>query len=268
MKTWQGRIKAPAAPLYEAFASSAVPDQRLAAYDIRASRAHARALAQAGIISGPDADRLDGALAEIEEEVRSGAFAWRDDLEDVHTHVEARLREKLGALGSALHAGRSRNDQIAADLRLYVKDRTLEAMEAILDLQGALLTLAERYRDAVMPGYTHLQQAQPLLVAQPLLAYVAMLGRDWERFADGLRRTDLSPLGSGALAGSSFPLDRRFLAERCGFAGVVPNSLDAVSDRDFLVEFVAAAALCLTHLSRLGEDAIAWSSVEFGYLRL
>ncbi len=268
MKTWQGRIQTPADPLFETFTSSAIQDQRLARYDIRASQAHARALAQAGIISKADAEKLERALEEIAEEVEAGRFAWRDELEDVHTHVEARLREKLGALADALHAGRSRNDQIATDLRLYVKDRTGEVLAAILDLQHALLQLAERYGSAIMPGYTHLQQAQPVLIAHPLLAYVSMLGRDWERFRDGLARVDRSPLGSGALAGTTFPLDRHFLARQCGFGAVISNSLDAVSDRDFLVEFVASAALCMTHLSRLSEDLILWSSVEFGFVRL
>ncbi len=268
MKTWQGRIDAPASSLFEAFTSSAVQDQRLALYDIRVSQAHANTLARAGIISREQAETLVGALGEIGAEIAGGQFAWRDDLEDVHTHVESHLRQKIGETADALHAGRSRNDQIAADLRLYVKDQTLAAMVALLDLQTSLALLADRYQHDIMPGYTHLQQAQPLVIAQPLLAHAAMLGRDWERFRDSLTRTDLSPLGSAALAGATFPLDRRFLAEGCGFADIISNSLDAVSDRDFLVEFVSAAALCMTHLSRLSEDLILWSSVEFGFVRL
>jgi argininosuccinate lyase len=268
MKTWQGRIDAPASPLYEAFMSSVAQDRRLAAYDIHASRAHARALARAGVISDADAARLDVALAEIDREVRDQTFIWCDELEDVHTHVEARLHEKLGDLAGALHAGRSRNDQIAADLRLYVMDCAREIQTALLNLQEALADLGARYRDAVMPGYTHLQQAQPLSIAQPLLAYAAMLGRDWERFRDGLQRVDRSPLGSGALAGATFDLDRDFLAAESGFSAVASNSLDAVSDRDFLVEFVSACALCMTHLSRFCEDLILWSSVELGFVRL
>jgi argininosuccinate lyase len=268
MKTWQGRIAVAADPLFEAFTSSAVQDQRLAPYDVRVSQAHVCALAAAGLIGEGDARQLLEALEEIGQEMARGEFLWRDELEDVHTHIEAQLRERIGEAADMLHTGRSRNDQIAADLRLYVKDRTSEILDALLDLQSSLLTLAERYRDAVMPGYTHLQQAQPVVAAQPMLAYVAMLGRDWERFRDGLARTDLSPLGSGALAGSTFPLDRALLARECGFASVIGNSLDAVSDRDFLVEFVAAAALSMTHLSRLAEDLILWSSVEFGFVRL
>lgn len=268
MKTWQGRIASPADARFEAFTSSVQQDQRLAPYDIRVSQAHAQALAEAGIISPGGARALVGALEEIADEMARGEFAWRDDLEDVHTHVEVRLREKLGGLADTLHTGRSRNDQIAADLRLYVKDQTHQILAVLLELQRALLSLATRYRDAVMPGYTHLQQAQPVLIAQPLLAYSAMLGRDWERFRDSLARTDRSPLGAGALAGSTFPLDRDVLAARGGFAAVAGNSLDAVSDRDFLVEFVSAAALTMTHLSRLSEDLILWSSREFGFLRL
>lgn len=268
MKTWQGRIGTPAHPLFEAFTSSIEQDRRLAPYDVLVSQAHARALAAAGIIAADSGDQLVAALDEIGAEIRDGRFTWRDDLEDVHTHVESRLREKLGDLAGALHAGRSRNDQIAADLRLYVKDTIRATLQALLDLQSALLDLARRYQDAVMPGYTHLQQAQPLLIAQPLLAHAAMLGRDWERFRAAYARADHSPLGSGALAGSTFPLDRELLAQLCGFSGVIGNSLDAVSDRDFLVETVFNAGLGMTHLSRLAEDIVLWSSAEFGFLEL
>jgi argininosuccinate lyase len=268
MKTWQGRIGTPADPLFESFTSSVRQDQRLLPYDVRVSTAHAGALAAAGIITSEDAEQIERALAEIAAEAARGDFIWRDELEDVHTHVESRLREKIGSLADALHAGRSRNDQIAADLRLYVKDQTLAVIRALTALQRALLTLADCYRTAIMPGYTHLQQAQPILVAQPLLAYVGMLRRDAERFRDALRRTDRSPLGSGALAGATFDLDRELLARHAGFGEVIENSIDAVGDRDFLVEFVTAAALSMTHLSRLSEDLILWSSTEFGFVRL
>ncbi|MGI8968877.1 MAG: argininosuccinate lyase [Chloroflexota bacterium] len=268
MKTWQGRIQTKADPLFEAFTSSVIQDRRLGQYDITVSQAHAAALVCAGIITEDEAAALRGALDDIAADMDSGAFVWRDDLEDVHTHVEAALRQRIGETADTLHAGRSRNDQIAADLRLYVRDCSLACLAALLDLQSALLELARRYHGALMPGYTHLQQAQPLLIAQPLLAYVSMLGRDWERFHDGLPRTERSPLGAGALAGSTFPLDREFLASQCGFKGIVANSLDAVSDRDFLVEFVSTAALCMAHLSRFSEDLILWSSTEFGFVRL
>jgi argininosuccinate lyase len=268
MKMWHGRIAAPAANLFESFTTSVAQDRRLAPYDVLVSMAHAQALQRAELISSDDAATLISALEEVGDEIERGTFAWHDDLEDVHTHVEVRLREKVGAVADTLHAGRSRNDQVAADLRLFVRDRTLEALTGILQLQTSLLGLTAKYGDAVMPGYTHLQQAQPVLIAQPVLAYAAMLERDWERFQDSLARTDRSPLGSGALAGSTFPLDREFLAEQSGFGAVIANSLDAVSDRDFVVEFVGAAALCMTHLSRLSEDLVLWSSVEFGFVRL
>ena len=267
MKTWQGRIDVPADPLFEAFTSSIAVDRRLAPYDVRVSQAHARALAGAGVVSPADADRLVVALSEIGDEISAGSFTWRDDLEDVHTHVESRLREKLGDVADSLHAGRSRNDQVAADLRLYVMDSAQALLSALLDVQSVLLGLAERYRSAVMPGYTHLQQAQPLSVAQPLLAYATMLGRDWERIHEVRVRADRSPLGSGALAGSTFALDRTFLAQLAGFDSIAGNSLDAVSYRDFLVELVFAFALVMTHLSRLAEDLILWSSTEFGFIR-
>ncbi|MGH2443406.1 MAG: argininosuccinate lyase [Chloroflexota bacterium] len=268
MKTWQGRIGAAASPLFERFTSSAVQDQRLAGYDIRVSQAHVRALEQARVIDRQECIALVAALGEIEQEIARGAFTWRDELEDVHTHVESRLREKLGAAADALHAGRSRNDQIAADLRLYVKDQVHATQDALLQLQSALIELAHSYRDGIMSGYTHLQQAQPVLIAHPLLAYSAMLSRDWERFDAALRAADQSPLGSAALAGSTFDLDREFLARECGFSQVIGNSLDAVSDRDFLLEFVSAAAMCMAHLSRFAEDLIVWSSAEFGYVHL
>jgi argininosuccinate lyase len=268
MKTWQGRIRAPFDPAFERFNSSVIQDQRLAPYDIRVSRAQARALAQAGVITGDEAERLVAALAEIGEEIASGSFRWCDELEDVHTHVESRLREKLGPLADALHTGRSRNDQVAADLRLYTLEQTRRVMDGILRLQAGLLAVAERYRTAVMPGYTHLQQAQPVIIAQPLLAYLEMLGRDWERLHDSLHRADRSPLGSGAIAGSTFPLDRELLAREAGFSGVTGNSIDAVGDRDFLVEFIFNCALCLTHLSRLAEDVMLWASTEFRFVRL
>jgi argininosuccinate lyase len=268
MKTWQSRIKGGSSSLFEDFTSSVHQDQRLAPYDVMVSVAHARALSRASVIKPDEAEQLVSALTEIGEEIRSGSFTWRDELEDVHSHVEARLQEKVGDLGGALHAGRSRNDQIAADLRLYVKDASLSALGAILALQHAFLELGRRYQDALIPSYTHLQQAQPVLIAQPLLAHVSMLGRDWERLRDGLARTDRSPLGSGAVAGSGYPLDRAFLAQQAGFSTVIENATDAVSDRDFLVEFVSCCALCMTHLSRFAEDLILWSTQEFGFVKL
>lgn len=268
MKTWQGRINTPSSSLFESFTSSLLQDQVLARYDIRVSQAHARALARAKLITPTEADQLVTSLVEVGDEIESGTMQWRDELEDVHTHVEVRLREKLGDLASKLHTGRSRNDQIAADLRLFVLDNTQSAMTSLLELQSALLNLADRYTESLMPGYSHLHQAQPVVIAYPLLAYVSMLGRDFERFHDGLKRTCRSPLGSGAVAGSSFPIDRTAIASDAGLGQPIENSLDAVSDRDFVVEYVFDAALCMTHLSRLAEDLIIWSSAEFGFIRL
>jgi argininosuccinate lyase len=267
-KTWQGRIETASDPLFERFTSSVEQDRRLAPYDVRVSQAHARALGHAGVIGELDAQRIVRALGEIGGEIERGELVWHDELEDVHTHVESWLREKIGELADALHAGRSRNDQIATDLRLYTRDRIEDVLDALIDLRDALHDLAARYADALMPGYTHLQQAQPVIIAQPLLAHAGMLGRDWQRFRDAWKRTNLCPLGSGALAGAGFPLDRAFLAEQLGFDAPIENSMDAVSDRDFLVEFVQNAALCMTHLSRLSEDLILWSSTELGFVRL
>lgn len=268
MKTWQGRFATPSTSRFESFTSSVNQDQVLAAYDLRMSTAHARALADAGVISLSEAETLVSGLHEIGVELQEGKLVWRDDLEDVHTHIEVRLREKLGDSGNKLHAGRSRNDQIAADLRAYVLDHTIASMRGVLKLQSALLELAERYKEALMPGYSHTQQAQPVLIAYPFLAHVAMLGRDWERFQDSLARTDRSPLGSGAVAGSTFPIDRELLAREAGLGAPIDNSLDAVGDRDFVAEFAFIAALCMTHLSRLAEDLILWSTTEFGFVHL
>jgi argininosuccinate lyase len=268
LKTWGGRISRPSDALFEAFTSSVEDDRVLARYDVRVSRAHARELGRIGLLSDQEVQSLVLALDEIEAELEQGAFVWRDDLEDVHTHVEVNLRERVGGLAGALHAGRSRNDQVASDLRLYVADQTMNAMAMVLDLQAALLLVAERHTGDTMPGYSHLQQAQPVVIAFPLLAHSSMLGRDWERLENSLSRCRLSPLGSGAVAGSTFSLDRQRLARDAGFDTPMDNALDAVGDRDFVNEFIFAAALCMVHLSRLAQDFIIWSSVEFGFVRL
>ncbi len=268
MKTWQGRISAPSNPLFERFSSSVDDDRVLAPYDIRVSRAHVAALALAGIISHEEADRLNKALGEVEREIAKDRFVWRDDLEDVHTHVEVALRDRVGALADSIHAGRSRNEQVAADLRLYTLDQTAEVLQRIVDLQETLLQQASRNAASPMPGYTHLQQAQPVTIGFAITASVAMLDRDWERFEGSLARVGRSPLGCAALAGSSLPLDRDLLASLAGLGQPSENALDAVGDRDFIVEFIAAAALCMVHLSRLSEDFIFWSSTELGFVVL
>ena len=244
-------------------------DRRLYKQDIAGSIAHARMLAKQGIISDKEAEHIIMGLVSIREEIQQGAFPWKDELEDIHMNVEARLHEKIDAqIAGKLHTGRSRNDQVSLDMRMFVKDAIQETIEAISGLQRALLDVAEAHKNVVMPGYTHLQRAQPVLFAHHMLAYVEMLERDGFRFRDCFRRTDILPLGSGALAGVPYPTDREFLAKELGFAGVSLNSMDAVSDRDFLVEYHSCAAICMMHLSRLAEECVIWSSQEFGFIRL
>ncbi|MBI4216255.1 MAG: argininosuccinate lyase [Chloroflexi bacterium] len=241
-------------------------DRRLWRQDIAGSVAWARMLARQGIVSDKEAELIVMGLAAIREELDYGPFNLTG--EDIHMAIEARLAQKIGEVAGKLHTGRSRNDQVALDLRLYVKETIGEAQGAIKGLQEALLGLAERHQSTALPGYTHLQRAQPVLLAHHLLAYFEMLERDRERFADGLKRADVLPLGSGALAGVPYPIDRDFLARELGFSQISTNSMDAVSDRDFVVEFLAASAMAMAHLSRLAEDIILWSSTEFGFVEL
>ena len=243
-------------------------DRRLYEQDIAGSIAHARMLAKQGIISDKDAELIVMALTSIRDEIEAGSFAFRPELEDIHMNIEARLIEKIGDVGRKLHTARSRNDQMALDMRLFVKEAISDTIEKLKELQRALLELAEANRDEIMPGYTHMQRAQPVLFAHHMLAYFEMLNRDVERFGDCLKRTDVLPLGSGALAGVPYPLDREFLARELGFATVSENSMDAVSDRDFVIEYQAAASLAMMHLSRLAEEIVLWSSAEFGFVEL
>jgi argininosuccinate lyase len=267
-KPWAGRFDAPTDEAVEAYTASIDVDRRLYRQDIAGSIAHARMLARQGIIPQDDAEAIVRGLEEIRSEIEEGRFAWRRELEDVHMNIEARLAEKVGEAAGRLHTARSRNDQVVTDLRLYAKEAVARTLAALRRLQCALLDLAEANRDVVIPGYTHLQRAQPLLLAHHLLAYFEMLHRDAARFADCLVRTDVLPLGSGALAGVPYPIDRAAVARELGFARVSENSVDAVSDRDFAVEFLAAAATCMMHLSRLAEEIVLWSSAEFGFLIL
>ncbi len=243
-------------------------DRRLYRQDIAASVAHARMLAAQGIISGDDSQLICSGLQSILQEIESGEFPWREELEDIHMNVEARLFEKIGDAAGRLHTARSRNDQVATDVRLYCKEVTQETIAGLKALQEALVSVAQTNADVIMPGYTHLQRAQPILFAHHMLAYFQMLQRDRERFGDCLRRTDVLPLGSGALAGIPYPIDREAVAQELGFSRVSANSIDAVSDRDFLLEYHANAALCMAHLSRLAEELVLWSSQEFGFVRL
>ena len=244
-------------------------DQRLYRQDITGSIAHARMLAKQGIISDEEAVLIAGGLESIREEIGSGKFPWKEELGDIHMNVEARLHEKIGSgVAGKLHTGRSRNDQVCVDMRMYIKDSIRDTLSRCRGLQAALVDKAETHKDVLMPGYTHLQRAQPVLFAHHMLAYFHMLERDYTRFQDCFRRADVLPLGSGALAGVPYPADREFLAKELGFSKISPNSMDAVSDRDFLVEYHGAAAICMMHLSRLAEELVIWSSQEFGFVKL
>jgi argininosuccinate lyase len=254
--------------LVESYTSSIAADARLVPYDIAGSIAHARMLGRQRIIPKKDADAIVRGLAEILDEYARGDFTLRNDLEDVHMNVEVRLAEKIGPAAGRLHTARSRNDQVATDFRMYAKDAGTRVCAALLALQSALIELAEANKGAIVPGYTHLQRAQPILFAHHLLAYVEMFARDYSRFAVAHLLADELPLGSGALAGVPYPIDRASVAEELDFSGITANSVDAVSDRDFVVDFISAAALTMTHLSRLAEELVLWSSAEFGFIRL
>ncbi len=243
-------------------------DRRLAPYDIASSIAHARMLGRQGIIDSADADAIAGGLERIGEEVADGSMVWRDGLEDVHMNIEARLHELIGEPAGRLHTARSRNDQVATATRLFAVDAIGQMQGALDDLQRALVGLAEAHTDVLMPGYTHLQRAQPVLFAHHLMAYIAMFERDSARLGDCRKRANVLPLGSGALAGVSYPIDREWVAAELGFDGVSVNSMDAVSDRDYLLELQADAAVCMMHCSRLAEDLVLWSSQEFGFVQL
>ena len=243
-------------------------DRRLYRQDIAGSIAHARMLAKQGIILAEDAEAIIGGLKAVEAEIAAGDFPWDAALEDLHMNVERRLTQLVGPVGGRLHTGRSRNDQVALDMRLYTRQVIDDTVAGLRALQGAILALAESYPDALMPGYTHLQRAQPVLFAHHLLAYFEMFRRDGGRFQDCRRRVDVLPLGSGALAGVPYPTDREFLAAELGFDAISANSMDAVSDRDFLLEYQAAASICMMHLSRFSEEIVLWASREFGFIRL
>ena len=243
-------------------------DRRLYLHDIAGSVAHARMLARQGIITEREAESIVMGLGAIREEISEGSFPWREELEDLHMNIEARLFERIGDVAGKLHTARSRNDQVATDMRLYCKEAIGDTLAGVKALQATLLTVAEANAGVIVPGYTHLQRAQPVLLGHHLLAYFQMLQRDRERFSECLRRVDVLPLGSGALAGVPYPLDRESVARELGFSRVSANSMDAVSDRDFLVEYHAAAALCMMHLSRLSEEVVLWSTQEFGFITL
>ncbi len=265
-KPWSGRFSEPVDDLVKRFTASVSFDQRLAEFDIQGSVAHARMLQATGILSAEDLAAIEKGLAQIGEEIRNGSFPWSLDLEDVHLNIEHRLTALVGDAGKRLHTGRSRNDQVATDVRLYLRSAIDHVQTLLKGLQRALLDLADRHTETVMPGFTHLQVAQPVSFAHHLLAYYEMLSRDAQRFADCRKRVNRLPLGAAALAGTSFPIDRQMVAKELGFDGVCENSLDAVSDRDFAIEFVAAGALTMTHLSRFSEELILWMSPRYGFI--
>ncbi|NLG85624.1 MAG: argininosuccinate lyase [Firmicutes bacterium] len=268
MKLWGGRFRKDTAAEVEEFNSSIQFDHRLWEQDIAGSLAHVKMLAAVGVLSADEAEVICRGLEEIRLEIEQDKFDFSPEFEDIHMHIEHRLIEKVGPVGGKVHTARSRNDQVALDTHLYVRQEVDKVLDLITLLQEELVKQAENNLDVIMPGYTHLQHAQPVLLSHHLLAYVHMLERDRERFLGCRQRADIMPLGAGALAGTSFPIDRQQVAQELGFAAIYANSLDAVSDRDYILEFLAAAAICLMHLSRLAEELILWSSQEFGFVEL
>ncbi|MFA5203615.1 MAG: argininosuccinate lyase [Lentisphaeria bacterium] len=268
MALWGGRFSRETDQVVRQFTESISYDQRLYPHDIRGSQAHVKMLAQAGIIPAADAAAITAELDRIRARIDRGEFEFKTELEDVHMNIEAALIAALGPAGARVHTGRSRNDQVATDERLYLRAEADAIGEGLRRLQGALVALGGRFPEAVMPGLTHMQHAQPVLFAHHLLAYVEMLDRDAGRLADCRRRLNVLPLGAGAIAGSTLPLDREFVARELGFDGVLANSMDAVADRDYIVEFLAVLAIVAMHTSRLAEDLVLWCSQEFAFLEL
>ncbi len=267
-KPWGGRFQEATEKVVEQFSASEHFDRRLCFHDIEGSKVHASMLARQGIIPEEDAEAIIQGLDEIKAEIEAGSFEWRPELEDVHMNIERALSEKVGAPGKRLHTARSRNDQVATDTRLYVRDG-IDRLDSLLhSLQEAFLYQAHSHFDLIIPGFTHLQHAQPVLWSHHWLAYFEMFKRDRQRLSDCRKRVNVCPLGSAALAGTGFPIDRAYVAEQLGFDGISRNSLDAVGDRDFIIEFLAALSLIMMHLSRLAEELVLWSSYEFGFIDL
>ena len=266
--TWAGRFSEPMSELVKRYTASLSFDRRMWRQDIRASLAHATMLARQGIITSDDLADIERGMAQVVREIEAGSFIWSLDLEDVHLNIEKRLTTLVGDAGKRLHTGRSRNDQVATDIRLYLRDAIDDIAILLDEFQTRLLDLATREAATPLPGFTHLQVAQPITFGHHLLAYFEMSRRDGERFADCRRRTNRLPLGAAALAGTTYPIDRQMVAELLGFDGVCENSLDAVSDRDFAIEFCAASALTMMHLSRLSEELVLWMNPRFGFIKL
>jgi argininosuccinate lyase len=267
-KPWGGRFDEPTDKFVEEFTASVPFDKRLYKYDVAGSLAHCRMLARQGIIKPDEADKIVHGLETVLGEIESGAFVWKIGLEDVHMNIEARLTELIGEPGKKLHTARSRNDQVALDVRMYLRDETAAIIAALHKVQGVILDQAEAYIDVIMPGYTHLQRAQPVLFSHHLMAYFEMLERDKGRYEDCGKRGDRMPLGACALAGTGFPIDRRFVALMLQFQEPTANSIDSVSDRDFNLEFLSCSSILMMHLSRLSEELVLWSTGEFGFIDL
>jgi argininosuccinate lyase len=265
-KPWKGRFTAETDALVEEYTESVSYDQRLYDVDIQGSKAHASMLAKVGVLTDAERDAIISGLDQILEDIEQGNFSWSRTLEDVHMNIEARLTEKIGEVGKKLHTGRSRNDQVATDIRLYLRQGIKGLSSEVLTLLESLLDLAEREYDTIMPGFTHLQVAQPITFGHHMMAWVEMLRRDLGRLSDCRDRMNIMPLGAAALAGTTFPVDRNYTAELLGFDAPAANSLDAVSDRDFAMEFMSSAAIIMIHLSRMSEELIIWSSAQFAFI--
>jgi argininosuccinate lyase len=267
-KLWGGRFNALPSAEVDRFNASVGFDQRLSPQDIQGSIAHARMLGKMRILKSMEVKKIVRGLEKIKKQIEAGKFIWSIDKEDVHLNIESKLTQNIGPTGGKLHTARSRNDQVATDLRLWSREQVHVLMELLLNFQKALLDLAQKNVDTLLPGYTHLQRAQPISLGHHLLAYVEMAERDWERLQDSLKRINILPLGAGALAGTTFPIDRQAVALSLGFAAVARNSLDAVSDRDFVIEILANLSLIMIHLSRLAEEWILWATQEFQFIQL
>lgn len=265
---WSGRFNEPTDAFVEAFTASVSFDQRMAMADIQGSLAHAKMLHRIGLLDDTEHADIENGLNQIRDEINNGSFEWSVSLEDVHMNIESRLTQLIGNAGKKLHTGRSRNDQVATDIRLYLREAIDQILDQIRYFQAGLLDLAEREAETIMPGFTHLQVAQPITFGHHMLAWFEMLERDHSRLGDCLARMNQLPLGAAALAGTSYPLDRHYTAELLGFDSPCRNSLDAVSDRDFAIEFCADAAICMTHLSRMSEELVLWSSAQFNFIQL
>ncbi len=267
-KPWDGRFSEKTDKLVEAFTSSIAIDKRLYTYDIEGSMAHCKMLADARIIPHEDAGTLIQGLDQIRQEIAQGAFRFDDSLEDIHMHIEDRLSQIVGPVGRQLHTARSRNDQVALDVRMYLRTEILGIINLLTELQKGIVAFAKDHMDVVLPGYTHLQRAQPVLFSHHLMAYYEMFSRDADRFRDCLKRVNVMPLGAAALAGTTYPIDRHQTAKLLDFPKVSANSIDSVSDRDFIIEFLSSASICMMHFSRISEELILWSSSEFGFAEL